>query len=430
MPRKRKLFHGWLIVVCSFITNAIVFGAGSASFSVFMGPMTQALGWSRTIFTGALTLQNLVNLFVYPVVGIIIDRFGPRLVMVTGAVIATVCYLLIGNVTEPWQFYVLYAGAVSLGLHEIGSLVTTVVVSKWFIRMRGRALAIIVAGNNVGTILFAPFSAFLISSIGWRSAWALLGTFIAVIVLPPTILFMRRTPEDMGLLPDGDEPEVASVNADGSPRPPSNRREEVSWSVGEALRTRSLWLMVVSTNLASLGIASAVHSIPYFQDIGMPLQAATFVFVLNHVSGIVSKLVWGIIAERIPVRYCLMGNYLGRSVATFILVFGTGVERAYIFSIMSGLLGNAFAVLQAQIWADYYGRTFLGTIRGILTPFTLMASIGGPLFAAYVYDRAGSYDAAFVVFAVTFALAAIILFYATPPQKKQEATLSTEALTR
>ena len=416
-----RIYHGWLIVACSFITNAVVFGAGTASFSVFMTPMTQALGWSRATFTGAVTLQSLLNLIVAPISGMIVDRFGPRLVMVFGACVATVCYMILGHITEPWQFYIVYAGAVSLGLHEMGSLITSVVVSKWFIRKRGRALAFMATGNNVGSIVFAPFSAYLIDTLGWQAAWAVLGLCIAVLVLPPTIAIMRRTPEDMGLLPDGDLPATAAVSATDRGTPPPPRRTEVDWTLREALHTPALWLMVVSTNLSALAFASSIHLVPYFQDIGLPLQTATFVFALNHISGFTSKLVWGFIAEHVPVRYCLMGNYLGRALGLIILVFGGGVWRAYGYAVISGILSNAFPSLQPQAWADYYGRAFLGTIRGVLTPFSLMASIGGPLFAAFVFDKAGSYDLAFNVFTVTLIIAAVVLYFAPPPKKPVKA---------
>ena len=128
--------------------------------------------------------------------------------MVLGACIASVSYMFMTRVTEPWQFYILYTSAVSVGLYEVGNFVTTTVVSKWFIRLRGRALAFTTLGIDAGTATLAPVAAFLAASIGWRNTWGVLGVIIAAVVIPPSTFFMRRTPEDMGLRPDGDPPDL------------------------------------------------------------------------------------------------------------------------------------------------------------------------------------------------------------------------------
>ena len=120
--------------------------------------MSESLGWSRTLFTGAATLQSLGNVMISPIVGPLIDRRDPRWIMLTAAVIAAISYNLMGRITEPWQFYILYTTATALGLNELGILVTNVLVSKWFIRMRGRALAVISIGNNFGAIFIIPFT--------------------------------------------------------------------------------------------------------------------------------------------------------------------------------------------------------------------------------------------------------------------------------
>lgn len=410
--RPRRFFYGWVIVAVSCLADATAFGAGSVSLGVFLQPMNAALGWSRTALVGAVTLQSFANLFVSPVIGPLVDRYGPRVIMVFGAAVAGVSYLLMGEISELWQFYLLYTVSAALGLHEVGSLVTTTVVSKWFIRMRGRALGMTMIGNNLGGIIFAPLLAFLIGAVGWRAAWAVLGLLIVIMVMPPTILFMRRTPEDMGLLPDGDVPEPQGA---GAPHR-SRSAEEPRWGARDALRTRTLWLLVVSFNLAGLGVsAMVVHQVAYYSDVGLSLQAASLVFALNHFLSAPAKLFWGFLAERVPVRYCMMGTFLGRTIAFLILILGSAQERVYAFALVNGLVGGAVGPLQSLIWADYYGRAFVGTIRGILAPFSLISSLGGPLFAAFVFDLVGSYNTAFMIFAGTLLLGVTTLYFAKPP---------------
>ncbi len=424
--KRPRFFYGWIIVAVSALANTVVFGAGGASFSVFMGPMSASLNWSRTVLTGAVTLQSFTNLVISPVTGRLLDRYGPRLIMVFGTTVACVSYLLLGKVMEPWQFYFLYTTGFALGLNELGGLVTTVAVSKWFIRRRGRALAFSSLGNQVGVIVIVPITAYLIATIGWRDAWALLGAGVAISVLLPTIAFMRRTPEDMGLLPDGDEPEAVTYAADGT-KNASKRPAEPKWTPRQALRTPTLWLIIISTNLASLTFGSLLyHLVPYFTDIGLDLAEAGFVYALLNVGAIFSKIGWGLISEHVPVRYCLMGTYLGRMAGLLVLLLSRSPNRPYLYALIAGPLSHSIGPLQAQIWADYYGRAFLGTLRGIIAPFSLLTSVFGPLFAAQAFDRTGSYEGAFWFFVVGLLLATTVTFFAVPPGPAPEEVDSTE----
>ncbi len=415
--RRPRFYYGWVIAAVSTLANATVFGAGGASFSVFMGPMGHALGWSRTVLTGAVTMQSFTNLAVSPVVGRLLDRYGPRLIMVFGTVVACISYMLMSRIVEPWHFYVLFTIGFALGLNEMGGMVTSVVVSKWFIRRRGRALALASLGNQLGVIVIVPITGFLIAAIGWRNAWAMLGVGVAALVLIPTALFMRRTPEDMGLLPDGDPPEPAPPAAAGAEAPPPRpRREEPRWTPRQALRTRTLWLIIAGSNLAALTFSSLLyHLVPYFTDIGMDLATAGFVYALLNVGAIFSKIGWGFISEHVPVRYCLMCTYLGRMSGLLVLLLSRSPNRPYFYAAIAGPLSHSIGPLQAQIWADYYGRSFLGTLRGLIAPFSLLTSVFGPLFAAQTYDRMGSYEGAFWFLVITLFLASCITFFAVPP---------------
>ncbi len=429
VQRKRPgFYYGWVIVLVSLISDMIAVGMGPATFGVFLRPMSEALGWTRTSITGAVSLQSFANIVVSPAVGWLLDRHGPRAIMVFGAASSGIAFMLLGNIHELWEFYLLYTFASALGIHELGGLVTTTAVAKWFIRHRGRAIAVATLGNSIGGLIVAPLAAFLVDSVGWRSAWGVLGFLIVVVTLPPVIIFMRRSPEDMGLLPDGDSPQETRQSTQTTTQSPSSPvAREYQWSLGEALRTRSVWFMILAFNLSSMAVSAVIyHQVAYFTDIGFSVQAASLVLSLNLTCSLVSKLFWGFLSERVEVRLCLIATFLGRAVGMLVLLLGTAPERVYIFAVLYGLLGGAYGTLIPIAWANYYGRSFLGTIRGALTPFSVFSSLAGPLFAAWAFDTLGSYESAFWVFTATLMLAAVAMFFATPPRQRPSTAPSSE----
>ena len=406
-----RFYYGWVVLAVASIANTIAFGAGSVSLAVFIRPMTESLGWTRTQLLAGVTFTNATNLLVAPIVGPIIDKHGARPVMLVGAIVAGISYVLLRNVTDLWQFYIIYVLATSLGIAEIGSLVTTTAVSKWFVRMRGRALGIVTGFNSVGAAIVVPITAFLITVIGWRDAWAVLGIALIVIVVPPVFLFMRNTPESMGLRPDGDPPDAA-------PKPGQRQPlgESYSWTRNQALRTHALWYIVASTNLTSLAFSGMLfHLVAAFTDAGMSLQEAGFAYSAYSIGAVASKLIWGFLGERLPVRYGLAANSGARAASLLIFLFYPTRAGAWAFAILAGLFSTGSAPLSAQIWADYYGRGFLGSIRGITQSISLISSILGPLLAAYLYDQLGNYTAAFWIYVITLAMGTALMSIAKPP---------------
>jgi len=374
------------------------------------------------LLSGAVTLQAVGNIVVSPLAGWVLDRHGPKMIMVFGSIVATICFLLMGSITEPWQFYLLYSAATVLGLNELGSLVTSTTVAKWFVRKRGRAMSLASIGLNVGGAVLAPLIAFIIGVAGWRQTWGVLGIIVACTVLPAAIFFFKRAPEDMGLLPDGEHSGSAPARAGER-----TAATEQQWKLGDALRNPTTWIIVAAFNLI-LVAASAMsqHSIAYLEDTGMSLVEASAMFGASHIVTIGAKLTWGAISDRFPVRYCLIISSFARIVGLLSLMFATGPARMGGFIVGQGV-GQGMGLLGPKLWADYYGRTFLGTIRGILQPFSVVASLVGPLFAAYVYDTVGSYNMAFLVIIVCLLLSVVLLWIARPPSMKQSVEIRQRA---
>ena len=204
-------------------------------------------------------------------------------------------------------------------------------------------------GLNSGAVIFGPVMAALIAAFGWRDAWVVLGAIVIVVMLPPAALLMRRSPEDMGLRPDGDPPEVSPAVAGAIRVAPS--REAPSFTVNEALRQRATWLVVLSTSMVGLALGTLnAHQVAYFIDHGLTLQRASFFFAMGHLFTLPGKVMWGFLSERVPTRYCMAGNDIARCISIVLLLLIAGDTGLWGYALFTGL-GQGVAFLNAKIWA-------------------------------------------------------------------------------
>ena len=411
-----RIFHGWYIVAVAAIAGASS-GVLGYSFGLFFNPMRASLGWSRTSISWAVTIRSAVNMLTGPVYGPIVDRkHGAMILMVAGGVVLGLSMMLTAAMNELWQFYLLIGVAYGLAMGAEGSqIVAPVIVSKWFIRRRGRALAIVTLGPNIGNIIFIPAAALIIVHLGWRAAWFWSGVVALVLVAPLSALFIRRTPEDIGLLPDGDthhhEPETPG-NSDGP-----DLATEYDWTFRQAVRTPALWLMITAFAISGAGLGGfLVHVIPALTDKGYSTAYATVLIAVLSANVMVAKMVWGFLGERIQVRYLMMVSFALAAVGIYLVVLVDSGPLILLVPLIYGFGGGGFAPLSSLMWANYFGRGSLGTIRGVFLPLTQIISAFSPVFAGAIFESEGSYDVAFVVFALCFAFSAVAIYLARPPE--------------
>ncbi len=416
MNTKPRIFHGWYIVACGFLSQGMRVGLGAQTFGFFFKPMIEELGWNRTIMTSALLVRDLVSAGAYPAIGYAVDRYGPRFLMAGSAIVLGISLMLLSQTREIWQFVLFYGVIGTFGVPGLGYGVVSPTIAKWFIRHRGRATGIATAGLNVGAVVLTPLILFLLQAFGWRTAWFLLGFVPWIVVVPPSLLWLRRQPEDMGLLPDGDTPaeDPETHQSEVSGEDSGDPVNEVSWTVGQALRAPAFWLLVAYEVLAGMSIgALIIHRIPYATDLGFSDVQAGISFAIYGVCAFAAKLVWGFLADRYSIWLLAIIALVLSSVSILAGVGSTTAWQLYAtFGVMYGLTGGALVVIGPLLWAAHFGRRHQGTIRGVMSPFYLIASIGGPLFAAFVYDQFGSLDAAFRVFAAYFVISAILVWLA------------------
>ncbi len=414
-------FYGWVILGVVFLTEFVGAGMGGITVSIFFKPMGDSEGWSLSQLAAAVTAQGIAGLAIAPLLGPLIDRLGARTIMLIGAFVAGGGLLALMAVQSIWQFWVLYAIVGALGMGEMGRLTGPVVVAKWFVRRRGRAMAIATSGVTIGGAVMAPIIGILINTVGWRETWAILGIVVLVVVVPVVWLFMKSRPEDLGLRPDGDRLDAGSVPAQAGP-PSKDSSQEEQWTLKQALGTRSLWVLVLGMNLMGfLAAGMLYHQVQFFTTEGLSHQNATYVFTASLWGATVSRIPWGFLVERFPVRYCLATIILFRSLGALSLVVVPFPWNIGTFLVSWSVMGGSMGLVQPMVFANYYGRSFLGSIQGTMRVLLSLPQLVGPLAVALVFDATGTYTLVFSVISSLGFVAAALAWAATPPVRRSPA---------
>jgi sugar phosphate permease len=418
-----RYFYGWYIVGVGILVNIAGTFAFSSTLSIFLKPITEELNVSRGAFSLIRTFEIGVAALIVPLLGPWIDRHGGRGVLVLGVLMEGTGLLLSSLVQSFWQFVFVRCSLVIAGEALLGSWVINVTIAQWFVRKRGRAMGIANLGTGLAKLGIPLIAASLFALIGWRGTWAVFGIVAPLLVIAPALIFIRRRPEDMGLRPDGDPPHQKFDKSPATSAPPSsaqsrNLRPERSWTRAEALRVPTFWLLVVTFGIASVGIAGLnLHIFSYVTDIGYsPLIAASFMSTIA-LTQLGSTLVWGVFADRFDIRKVSCIQFLIQGIGLIMAISSRQIHFTYVgfFLYGTGLAGSF--VLREVIWANFFGRTSLGTVRGLSLFFSHLFAASGAPFFGFLHDRMGSYDLSFTIFSCALFTSAFLILLATPPQR-------------
>ncbi|MCH8893456.1 MAG: MFS transporter [Chloroflexi bacterium] len=410
LVNRLPFFYGWTILFAAGSSMVVRNAAASLTLAVFIFPMSEDLGWSRTLIAGAASLGGLVATVASPVVGWALDRYGARVILTGSVLILGLSTMSLAWATTPIAFYLAYAtGRVLFSSPmNIGS---SVVVSRWFIRRRGRATGILFLSHSLGMITFPLIAGLVIKYRGWEDAWIVLGVLVWVLALGPVSLLVRQSPESMGLLPDGDPPDQLAAG-----RETEAAADESSWTLREAVRTPAFWLLALSTGfLFLLQSGTNIHQGAYFLDQGLGLGVSAASLSLNAVFTGVGSLFWGWLVDRVPVRYTYAAVALMMAVALVLFpLANTTVEALAVASIFGTAVGGIL-VVPVVAYANYFGRRSLSAIRGVTEPFVSLGQAIGAVFSGIIYDVTGSYKDAFLILSILgFATIAMLLATRAP----------------
>jgi sugar phosphate permease len=420
LPRPHGIYYGWYIVAAAVVAQFVAVGMQAYTAGVFLKPMAADLGWSREDYANAQTIGTFVTGGLGLFVGGLIDRRGARPLMIAGALLSGLCLIGLSRVHELWQFYLLRGVGITLGAMGVGNLVVNVTVAKWFVRRRGLAVAVSSMGVSLSGVVLVPVAQALIDHVGWRQAWVIFGVAVWLLVIP-TAFVMRRTPEDYGLLPDGDRPDAAP-DAPGA-RPAAVA--EVSWTRAEAVRTPAIWFLIFAYGIANIGLGSLIlHMLPFLTDAGFAAGTAAFLFSFQSWAALIAKPFWGVLMGRVHARYLSCVSFLLTACAVIGLLGAAArvsVPAALVLLFLYGLGIGGTIPLQETVWASYFGRAHLGKVRAVAMPFTILFSAMGPKLTAHLYDRLGDYTAAFFMFASFWVVGAVLVLLARPPRRRAPA---------
>jgi len=407
---RMPFFYGWTILFAAGSSMVVRNSAASLTLAVFIFPMSEDLGWSRTLIAGAASLGGLVATVASPVVGWALDRYGARTILTVSILILGLSTISLAWATAPIAFYLAY-GAGRVLFSSPLNIGPSVVVSRWFVRKRGRATGILFLSHSLGMVTFPLIAGLVIKYRGWEDAWIVLGVLVWVLALGPVSMLVRQSPESVGLLPDGDLPEEPGAGADVAAAV-----EEVSWTLREAMRTPTFWLLALATgSLFLLQSGTNIHQGAYFLDQGLGVGVSAATLSVNAVFTGAGSLFWGWLVDRVPVRFTYAGVALIMAVALVLFpVADTTIEALAVAAIFGAAVGGIL-VVPVVAYANYFGRRSLSAIRGVTEPFVSLGQAIGAVFSGIIYDVTGSYKDAFLILSILgFATIGMLLLTRAP----------------
>ena len=419
LSRRLPFYYGWLVLGSAgssmFVRNA----AGSLTFAVFVPLIADDTGWSRALIGGAAAVGGLLATGASPPVGWAIDRYGARVVLVMGIIIIGLSTMAMAWLSV--HIAIFYA-ALAIGRIMFSSPLNVgpaTVVGRWFVRQRGRATGLLFLSHSGGMVAF-PLVATWVSVVwGWETAWIVLGLMVYAIALLPAALLIAQRPEDVGLLPDGDDPDN-SVNAVETPAASEEQPADagIEWTTREALRTPALWVLALGTGfLFLLQSGTNTYQADLLRSKGIDLALSQLSIVVNAAGTGIGSLLWGRVVEKMRVSYTYAIVALVMALACGIFVVADTVLLTYLAAGLFGVAVAGILVVPPVAYANFFGRQSLGTIRGVTEPFTSLGQAIGAVASGLVFHfTGGSYVIAFIIYTALGVLTAAALLLARPPR--------------
>ena len=408
-------FYGWTIVAVTFVTMAIGVNARTA-FSLFFPPIIAEFGWERGVTAGAFSFGFVVSAGISPVIGRLMDRFGPRTVMELGVTLMAAGLLLAPLTTRPWHLYVTIGVLVGAGSVCLGYSGQSLFLPNWFNRRRGLAIGLAFAGVGIGSVTLLPWVQLMIEQTGWRTACTAMGLLV-LIVLAAINLLLRKRPEDIGLRPDGD----AALSAT-SKKPVSNIVDrnwaDIDWTLKRALATaRFWWLAIGYFGGLYIWYAVQVHQTKFLLDIGFSPGVAVWALGAVSLLGIPGQILLGHVSDRVGREWVWSASCAGFAICFAALIalarFPT-LTLVYVMVLAQGALGYGLTSIMGAVVMEIFQGKHYGSIFGTIMVVALAGGAAGPWITGVLHDLSGNYTSAFLIGIGMSGLSALAIWLASP----------------
>ena len=417
MPRKvciklrSKVFYGWYIVGACFLITLFTGGIVHLGFTAVFEPIAEEFHWSYAQISLAASLRGLEMGLLAPLIGLIVDRWGPRRLIFGGSILVCVGFLLLSCVSSLVMFYGAF-GLIAIGMSACTGTVLMTAVTNWFRRRAGIALGIVASGFGLGGLI-VPVVTKLIDVLQWRMATVTFGLGILVIVLPLSLL-VRHKPEHYGYQPDGE----VSISVGAMEAQISTASAEVNISAKQAFRKRAFWHIAIAAMCYSFVIgAVTTHIMPYLSSLGIARYTSSLVALVLPVASVVGRLSSGWLSDRFGSRQVYFAGFTSMTAGLLLFGYLTTREMWLLvpFIITFSLGWGCCVTTRFSLLREYFGRGSFGAIIGFTSGIMMLGNIAGTPLAGWVFDTWGTYQWAWLGYGALTLAGAVLVFTSPSP---------------
>ena len=387
------MYFGWYVLIGIGLVQIANTAAGSLNLSIFVVPMSDDLKFSRTLFSGAVAIGSVLAALSSVPFGYLFDLKKTREILILSVVIMGVCAFAMSYVNEWILFYVLIA-ILRMFFTTPMMIGGSIITAKWFVLQRGKANGLLYAMHSIGMFAFPLISGIFIINYGWRSAWAYNGFFVILIALIPCLLLVYEEPSSFGINIKNEE-KTGNI--------------PVNFSVSEATKTKALWILAIGTGVLYFfhsGINT--HQAAFLLDRDISIGLSSLVISINAFSTGLGSFIWGLICDRINIKYAFSGVFVCSMIALLILIYTFDIYLAILSSMFFGFAMGGMLTVPSVAYANFYGTDSLGKIRGVTNPVTTLGAASGVMVSGIIFDIYSSYTSAFWIY---FFMSIFMLFF-------------------
>ncbi len=401
---KDKLFYGWVVVMACLIITTVVYGI-NYSFGVFLKPLESEFGWTRGAISGVFSIYMLFCCIFGVWGGWAVDRYGPKIVALFMGLFTGLSLLLTSQTNAPWQLFITYSLLLPLGTGAT-YMVVMATASRWFDKKRGLALGIASSGGGLGALLMAPFATYLITNVGWRVAYIIVG-LIAWLVMIPSSRLLRKDPSEIRALPDGTKSVSSETGMEDERR--EGDTQLTGFSLSQASKTGSFWLLgAIWLLYAFCYLLMITHIVPHATDMGIPdMEAATILSLIGG-SNVAGRLLMGRVSDSMGRKATSIICAIVVAGAMIWLIWSRDLWMLYLFGVVCGFSFGGLDPCITALIGDTFGLRSIGVIMGTLSVAWGIGSAIGPAVGGFVFDASKNYSVAFLAGALAMLLVALL----------------------